>query len=158
MTTPDELTFTDRMAHFYAREYGFPPVAGRVLGYLLICRPPQQTIAELSEALLASRSAITGAVTLLAGHRVVRRSRSAGQRVDHVTLDPRALDPTGFASATYQEQAALAREALELLEDGPSERRSMLEEGAAFYDFLAERMPALLSEWHVQRDTLRRRP
>jgi DNA-binding MarR family transcriptional regulator len=156
MPTADELAYTDRMAHFYAREYGFPPVAGRVLGYLLICQPPQQTIAELSEALLASRSAITGAVVLLAGHNVVRRTRSAGQRVDHVSLDPRALDPTGFAGATYAEQAALARQALEILDDSPSERRSILEEGAAFFDFLAERMPALLIEWHNRREAIAR--
>jgi hypothetical protein len=149
--TADQLAFTDRMAHFYAREYGFPPVAGRVLGYLLICQPPEQTIAELSEALLASRSAITGAVGRLADHHVVRRTRSVGQRVDHVTLDPRALDPTGFAGATYQQQATLAREALDLLEEGPTVRRSMLEEGVAFYDFLAEKMPALLTEWHSRR-------
>ncbi|GAA3532247.1 hypothetical protein GCM10022419_009110 [Nonomuraea rosea] len=151
MTSPAELAFTDRVAHFYAREYGFPPVAGRVLGYLFICRPPQQTIAELSEALLASRSAITGAVALLAGHNVVRRTRSAGQRVDHVTLDPRALDPSGFAGEMYKEQAAIARTALDLLEEDDSERRRMLEEGAAFHDFLAERMPALLTEWHAKR-------
>jgi hypothetical protein len=31
----------------------------------------------------------------------------------------------------------LAREALDLLEDGPAVRRSMLEEGVALYDFLA---------------------
>jgi len=148
------LAFTDRMADFYAREYGFPPVAGRVLGYLLICQPPEQTVAGLSEALLASRSAITGAVALLARYHAVRRARSAGQRMDHITLDPAALDPTGFAGATYQEQATLAREALAMLEDGPSERRSMIEEGAAFYDFLAERMPALLTEWHARRDQL----
>jgi len=148
------LAFTDRMADFYAREYGFPPVAGRVLGYLLICQPPEQTVAGLSEALLASRSAITGAVALLARYHAVRRTRSAGQRMDHITLDPRALDPTGFAGATYQQQATLAREALAMLEDGPSERRSMIEEGAAFYDFLAERMPALLTEWHARRDQL----
>jgi hypothetical protein len=154
MLDSDALAFTDRMADFYAREYGFPPVAGRVLGYLLICQPPEQTIAGLSEALLASRSAITGAVALLARYHVVRRTRSAGQRMDHITLDPRALDPTGFAGATYQEQATLAREALAMLEDGPSGRRSMIEEGAAFYDFLAERMPALLTEWHARRDQL----
>jgi hypothetical protein len=148
------LAFTDRTADFYAREYGFPPVAGRVLGYLLICQPPEQTVAGLSEALLASRSAITGAVALLARYHAVRRTRSAGQRMDHITLDPRALDPTGFAGATYQQQATLAREALAMLEDGPSERRSMIEEGAAFYDFLAERMPALLTEWLARRDQL----
>ena len=154
MLDSDALAFTDRMADFYAREYGFPPVAGRVLGYLLICQPPEQTVAGLSEALLASRSAITGAVALLARYHVVRRTRSAGQRMDHITLDPRALDPTGFAAATYQEQATLAREALAMLEDGPSGRRSMIEEGAAFYDFLAERMPALLTEWHARRGQL----
>ena len=154
MLDSDALAFTDRMADFYAREYGFPPVAGRVLGYLLICQPPEQTVAGLSEALLASRSAITGAVALLARYHAVRRTRSAGQRMDYVTLDPRALDPTGFAGATYQEQATLAREALAMLEDGPSERRSMIEEGAAFYDFLAERMPALLTEWHARRGQL----
>ncbi|GHG03062.1 MULTISPECIES: hypothetical protein [Amycolatopsis] len=31
-------------------------------------------------------------------------------------------------------------------------QRSMLEEGAAFYDFLARKMPALLDEWHAHRD------
>jgi hypothetical protein len=62
-------------------------------------------MAELSEALLASRSAITGAVGLLAGHRAVRRSRSVGQRVDRVTIDPRALEPAGFAAAPYEERA-----------------------------------------------------
>lgn len=156
MPNAEELAFTDRMAAFYAREHGFPPVAGRVLGYLLICQPAEQSIGDLGQALLASRTAITGAVSLLQGYRVVRRARTAGQRLDHVTVDPQALDPTGFAEATYREQAALAREALGLLEPGPSERRSMLQEAAAFFDFLAERMPKLLDEWHTMRDQLRR--
>ncbi|WP_157254420.1 GbsR/MarR family transcriptional regulator [Nonomuraea typhae] len=154
MTTPEQLAFTDRMAHFYAREYGFPPVAGRVLGYLLICRPPQQSIAELAEALMASRSAVTGAVALLADHRAVRRSRSAGQRMDHVTVDSRALDPTGFAAEIYQQQAVLAREALALLDDGDSERQAILAEAAAYHDFLADRMAALLAEWQSKREEL----
>jgi hypothetical protein len=52
----------------------------------------------------------------------------------------------------------LAREALDLLEDGPAVRRSMLEEGAALYDFLGERMPTPLTEWHARRDNLGRDP
>jgi hypothetical protein len=147
----EEFSFLDRVAEFYAREYRFPPVAGRLLGYLLICRPAEQSIGELSEALLASRSAITGAVALLASYRVAHRTRTAGQRMDHVSLDPRALDPTGFAEATYREQAALARQALDLLPDGSTIRRSMISEGAEFYDFLAEKMPALLAEWQARR-------
>jgi hypothetical protein len=58
MTTDAELIFADHAGRFYARQYGFPPVAGRLLGYLIICDPPQRTIADLAKALLASRSAI----------------------------------------------------------------------------------------------------
>jgi hypothetical protein len=36
--------------------------------------------------------------------------------------------------------------------------RSMLEEGAALHDFLAEGMPTLLTEWHARRDNLPRDP
>jgi hypothetical protein len=37
-------------------------VVGRLLGYLAICDPREQSIADLAEALLASHSAIAGAV------------------------------------------------------------------------------------------------
>jgi DNA-binding MarR family transcriptional regulator len=155
MTTDAELIFADHAGRFYAREYGFPPVAGRLLGYLVICDPPQQTIADLAEALLASRSAITGAVKLLEGYRAVRRTRAAGERVDRVSIDPAGLEPKGFTAAIYEEQAALAREALVLLTDAPAARRAVVEEAAAFYDFLAKRLPAVLEEWRAHRDDLR---
>ncbi len=71
------LAFADRAGSFYAREYGFPPVTGLLLGYLIVCDPAQQTIADLAEALMASRSAITGAVKSLEGYHAVRRTRAA---------------------------------------------------------------------------------
>ena len=151
MLNDAEAAFTDRVASLYARQYGFPPVAGRLLGYLLICQPPQRTIADLAEELQASRTAITAAVSLLERYHAVRRTRSAGQRSDHVGLDLQALDPTGFAAESYQAQAALARQALDLLTDGESGRRAMIAEAAEFYDFLAERMPALLTDWLARR-------
>ncbi len=113
MATDAERTYADRAASFYAREYGFPPVTGRVLGYLAVCDPPQQTIDGLAEALLASRSAIAGAVRQLEDYHAVLRTRAAGERVDRVGLNPAAtLDPRGFDGGPYKEQAELAREAL----------------------------------------------
>jgi hypothetical protein len=149
MATTAELAFADRAGSFYAREYGFPPVTGRLLGYLVVCDPAQQTIADLAEALLASRSAITGAVKSLEGYHAVRRTRAAGDRVDRISIDPAAgLAPKGFDAALYREQAELAREALDLLApDAPTARRAALEEAAAFYDFLARRLPEVLEEW-----------
>jgi DNA-binding MarR family transcriptional regulator len=151
MAADAELIFADRAGRFYTGQYGFPPVAGRLLGYLAVCDPPQQTIADLAEALLASRSAITGAVKLLEGYRAVRRTRAAGDRVDQVSIDPAGLEPRGFDAAVYEEMAALAREGLLLLKDAPPERRAILEDVAALGDFLAERMPALLDQWHARR-------
>ena len=155
MATNAELAYADQAGRFYAREYRFPPVTGRVLGYLAVCDPPQQTIADLAGALLASRSAITGAVKQLEGYHAVRRTRAAGDRVDRVSLDPAALEPKGFDAAAYKQQAELAHEALALLKDAAPERRAVMEEAAAFYDFLAIRLPEVLAEWHQRRDALR---
>jgi hypothetical protein len=149
------LLFADRVGRFYARQYGFPPMAGRLLGFLFVCDPPSQTIDELGNALLASRSAITGAVKLLEGYRVVRRARAAGERFDRVSLDPTSQQPQNFDSAIHQEQAALFRDGLALLADASPERRAPLAEMAALAEFLSRRLPALLEEWHAHRDELR---
>ncbi|MDH6486652.1 DNA-binding transcriptional regulator GbsR (MarR family) [Streptomyces sp. SAI-127] len=150
-----QLIFADHLGRFYARQYGFPPMAGRLLGYLFVCDPPQQTIDELSEALLASRSAITGAVKLLEGYQMARRTRTAGERVDRVSLNPVSQQPQHFDSAVHKEHAELFREGLALLADAPPERRAPLEEMIALAEFLAARLPALLNEWHKHRDQLR---
>ena len=150
-----QLTFADHVGRFYARQYAFPPMAGRLLGYLFVCDPPQQTIDELGEALLASRSAITGAVKLLEGYRMVRRTRVAGERMDRVSLDPASQQPQNFDSAIHIEHAALFREGLALLADAPPDRRAALEEMVALAEFLSERLPALRDEWQAHRDQLR---
>src|SRR6202044_2651959 len=72
-----ELTFADHMGRFYARRYGFPPMLGRLIGYLAVCDPPDQSVGELAEALLASRSAIAGAIKGLEAFHAIRRSRAA---------------------------------------------------------------------------------
>lgn len=151
MATPAQLDFADRAGRFYARQYGFAPVTGRLLGYLAVCDPPAPTIADLAEALRASRSAITGSVQQLESFRAVQRTRAAGDRVDRVSINPAGLEPKGFDPAEYQQQAALAREALSLLPDAPPERRAVLAEAAALNEFLAQRLPELLQEWRAKR-------
>lgn len=106
-------------------------MAGRLLGHPFVCDPPQPTIDELSEGLLASRSAITGAVKLLESYRIARRARVAGERVDRVGLDPVSQHPQNFDSVVHQEHAALFREGLALLADASPERRAPLEETVA---------------------------
>ena len=154
MPTDEEITFADHTARFFARRYAMAPMVGRLFGYLAVCGPREQSISELADALLASRSAIAGAVNTLESLRLIRRSRAAGERMDRVSVDMSYLQATGFDPAEYREQAELAREGLGLLADAPPERRAVLSEWAAFADFLVERLPVLEQEWKEQRQTL----
>jgi DNA-binding MarR family transcriptional regulator len=152
--TDAEITFADHAARLYARRYGMAPVVGRVLGYLMICDPREQSIAELAEALLASRSAITGAVRALEQLGLVRRSRAAGERMDRVGINLTSQRAMGFDPTEYQEQAALAREGLAMLADAPPARKAVLLQMAAFADWLTARLPEWEKDWRAHRDAL----
>ena len=49
MIQPTANTFQERMGDFFER-MGQPRIAGRLFGYLLICRPPEQNAAQLKDA------------------------------------------------------------------------------------------------------------
>src|SRR5271165_4776604 len=102
MPTDAEITFADHTGRFYARRYAFPPMVGRLLGYLAVCDPPEQSIAELAEALVASRSAIAGAVKVLETIHAVRRTRVAGERMDRVRIDLSSPESLGMDITEYE--------------------------------------------------------
>ena len=155
MPNDAEITFADHAGRLYARRYGMAPMVGRLRGYLMICDPREQSIAELADALLASRSAIAGAVNTLEQIGLVSRSRAAGERMDRVAVDATSQGAWGFDVAEYQELADLANEGLAVLADASPQRRAVLLEVAAFADWLVERMPEWEKAWNAHRDALR---
>jgi len=48
--TPAQSRFIEEMGQFLGG-YGMTPMAGRMWGWLLLCEPPEQTAAEIAEAL-----------------------------------------------------------------------------------------------------------
>src|SRR5690348_12144770 len=154
MPTDAEITFADHMGRFYARRFSFPPMVGRLIGYLAVCDPPDPTIGELADALLASRSAIAGAVKTLETIHVVRRSRVAGERMDRVRIDLTTQQSMGLDASEYEEMRELAREGLDVLRGASLERRAALLEMSAFADFLVEEMPKPRHEWEARPEAL----
>jgi hypothetical protein len=154
MPTDAELTYADHMGRFYARRYSFPPMVGRLIGYLSVCDPPEQTINELANALLASRSAIAGAIRMVEGLGTIRRTRAAGERMDRVKLDLGSPKAMGMDITEYEELRDLAHEGLEVLGDAPMERRALLLEISAFSDFLVEQVQRMKEEWETRRAAL----
>jgi DNA-binding transcriptional regulator GbsR (MarR family) len=152
--TDAEITFADHMGRFYARRFAFPPMVGRLIGYLAVCDPPEQSIGELAEALLASRSAITNAVKVLETMTLVRRTRVAGERMDRVRLDPNSSQAMGLDTTEYEEMRELIREGMEVVRDGPAERRAALLEWAEFTEFIIEQVKRMKQEWLERRAAL----
>ncbi|WP_433432102.1 GbsR/MarR family transcriptional regulator [Nonomuraea sp. CA-141351] len=60
------LEWVERIAMYLARD-GVPPIAGRVLGWLMVCDPPEQSAGQISEAIGASRASLTSNLRLLTG-------------------------------------------------------------------------------------------
>lgn len=141
------LIFADHLARFYVEKYGFAPVTGRLIGYLAVCQPMEQSINDIAKVLLTSRSAINGAIKTLENQKLIRRTRPAGTRADLISLNPLDWKDIGFQPSEYMQMAALGREGLEILKNAPPERRQPLEMMVSMNDFLAERIPKLYDEW-----------
>lgn len=141
------LIYADHMGQSLAQRYGYPPVTGRVMGYLSVCDPAEQSINDIAETLLTSRSAVNNAIQTMEAQKLITRTRPAGSRADLISLSPLNPENTGFDPSEYRETARLAREGLELLKDASPERRQPLEAAASLGDFLAERIPQLYEEW-----------
>ncbi|MEV0235062.1 transcriptional regulator [Nonomuraea sp. NPDC050786] len=58
------LEWVERVAMYLARD-GVPPIAGRVLGWLMVCDPPEQSAGQISAAISASRASLTSNLRLL---------------------------------------------------------------------------------------------
>ena len=152
--TDAEITFADHMGRYYASRFAFPPMVGRLIGYLAVCNPQDQSIGELAEALLASRSAITNAVKSLETMQLIRRTRRAGERMDRVRLDPTSPQAMGMDTTEYEEMRELVLEGLEVVGDAPMERRALLLEWAEFSDFILEQVKRMKQEWPERRAAL----
>ncbi|MFE6286679.1 hypothetical protein [Streptomyces sp. NPDC057877] len=56
--TQGEHAFVEKVAQYYFENDGMPHDRGRVVGYMMICDPPEQTAADIEKALGVPRAAI----------------------------------------------------------------------------------------------------
>jgi DNA-binding transcriptional regulator GbsR (MarR family) len=149
--------FIDAAGEWWSKSYGLPRMTGRVLGWLLVCDPPEQTSAQLAEALDASKGSISGATGMLIRAGLVERLHVRGERADRFRLRAEAWDEQVRDQGVTQARALIAQ-GLEALADEPPTRRARLEELDALYAWWESRMPALAEEWkEYKRTRLKRR-
>jgi len=141
------LTFVEDVAVAF-EQGGLPRMAGRVIGWLLICDPPEQSSAQLAEVLRASKGSISTSTRLLVSSGLVERRSQPGQRRDYFRIQPQAwaeLVRLRLDQVTSFRQ--LTQRGLALLHPCPPARRTRLEDVNELYTWLESELPALWERW-----------
>jgi DNA-binding transcriptional regulator GbsR (MarR family) len=149
--TPDQSTFVEEMGQYLA-SYGMTPMAGRMWGWLLICEPPEQTAADIAEALEASRGAISGTARILATAGMIRRTTRRGDRREFFSAPPQALDSMlSNASVTYRRLREIAERGLAATPDQSPGARARLEEFRDVIAFIERELPLVIGRFLSER-------
>ncbi|MET9795349.1 GbsR/MarR family transcriptional regulator [Nocardiopsis alba] len=145
--TERELAFVDEVAVFFEDE-GLPLIAGRVIGWLLISDPPEQSAARLAEVLQVSRSSIGTATRMLTPSGLVEGVRKRGHRQEYFRIADdgwsRMLERRYALATSFRE---VTERGLAALEDASPERRERLANVHELYGFLEKELPAMLRRW-----------
>lgn len=83
--TDEQHAYVDRVATYFAM-FGSPRAWGEVLGWLMICEPPEQTQAEIAAALGLSAGTVSTQVRAHVALGMVELVRARGERVQRYRL------------------------------------------------------------------------
>lgn len=150
--TPGESEFVEEMGQFLAG-LGMTPMAGRMWGWLLICEPAEQTAADISEALGASRGAISGTARLLATTGLVKRTTRRGDRREYFSAPPEGLDMLlGSAAGIYRRMRTIAERGLAAIADRPPASKARLQEFHDVMAFVEQAVPEVIGRFLRERE------
>lgn len=149
--TPEVRQFIEDMGLRWEEE-GFPRMAGRLVGWLLVCDPPHQTAGELAEVLGASPGSISTTMRMLVQSGLVRRIAVPGQRSAGYRIRSGAWSEVlgGWIEKAHRTRL-LAEEGLRLVERRDPDSRRRLQEFHEIHAFFERELPRLLERWRQEK-------
>ena len=146
-----EKRFVEEVGLFF-EQVGWPRMAGRVFGRLLISEPTHQSAGELAEALMASRGSISGVTRLLINYGLIERISLPGVRRDYFRVKSCGWDNLFSQKlALVSMFRGIIKRGLELLEDKETSTRQWLKEIDDLYAFFERELPVLIAHWEQER-------
>lgn len=142
-----EREIVDQIALLFEQS-GYPPVMGRILAFLTVCDPPEQSSQQLAEALHASKGAVSQATRMLLQAGLIERVARPGTRAYWFRLRQNA-----WKRAVYEEihrirrMREVATFGLERMAGLPEARRRRLQEFHDMSSFFEEEYPRLIERW-----------
>ena len=130
---------------------GASRVMGKILGWLLICDPPEQTARQIADAVGMSIASISTATRSLTQASMIERVRVRGERSARFRIRP------GMWAELLKRRMGYASSMGELAEKGqgfldPKDKSTALRlrEIQSYCRFIEREMPALLARWEEQ--------
>lgn len=108
----ETLAWIERIAKYCADQDGLPLIAGRILGWLTVCDPPEQTAGEIAAAIGASRASLTTNLRLLGSIGFTTQLTKPGSRTVYYRVDEDAWEKV------VQRQVASLTSLGEIMHDG----------------------------------------
>jgi DNA-binding transcriptional regulator GbsR (MarR family) len=145
--TAEKQEFVESIGRACEQMFGFPRMAGRIWGVLLITDREYLSSDALMELLGASRGSISTLTRMLEGVGVINRVTVAGERRHFF----RATDAEVLIQAERASLASfiqLMHSALHRLGKGEGTARSRLTEFRDFMEFISAEYEELIQRWH----------
>ncbi|MFC7787390.1 GbsR/MarR family transcriptional regulator [Microbacterium sp. MAHUQ-60] len=130
---------------------GFPRMPARILMALIAAPAGGYTAAELGERLGVSAAAVSGAVRYLQTVQVIRRISRPDRRLAHYEIISDAWYAMLASNSPVYERLAGYIDEIGAAHADDHGARDRADEMAAFFRFMAQRMPQLIDEWETLR-------
>ncbi|HEX2145890.1 MAG TPA: MarR family transcriptional regulator [Glycomyces sp.] len=145
--SPEALAFVEDFALTFER-LGLVRMTGRVMGWLLIADPPEQTFADIAEVLQASKGSISTALKFLTTARWVDKTSKPGDRKDYYTIRPGVMpDLIKQQSAQYSRFTETLSQGFALFEGPDAPGAERLRDMHDFFAWMEKELPALMERW-----------
>lgn len=142
-----EREIVDQIALLFEQS-GYPPMMGRILAFLTVCDPPEQSSQDLANYLHASKGAVSQATRMLMQAGLIERVHVRNSRSYWFRLRENA-----WQKAIYEEthrirrMREVAEAGLDRMAHLPASRRRRLQEFHAMSSFFEDEYPRLIERW-----------
>ncbi len=132
---------------------GFPPLAGRLLGYLMLAEPPHKTFDEIVDFLQASKSAVSNTLKFMEAQGMVDYITFPGDRKRYFKMNASEWHLVVLKKMEFIKQMReKIAEVIEIRTDAHPDFNQELKDLHELYNLFLEELPKLVMRWKANRN------
>ncbi|CAD5276367.1 MULTISPECIES: MarR family transcriptional regulator [Imperialibacter] len=147
MNEKARVDYVEKVGVFFEQN-GYPPVAGRLIGYLMTSNEKGRTFYEIHQFVNASKSSVSNALNKLVEKGLVKYLTISGDRKRYFFLDLKPwIGQTKERAEFFSSFSSLINDCVSIRDDKQSEFTQDLMKLEAFHKYLAAEMPKIIDKW-----------